>query len=90
MHKKPLLKRLELLLPRLSSFAAKHELSPQPPLKRDVPVFLHFTVHNRIVMLKVGTEAGGLERSPERKLVHGIGVLGPVMEVVRIDGEVLL
>jgi hypothetical protein len=91
MHKQPLaLNRLELLLARLSSLASKHQLRPERPFLRHIPLGLHLLVHNGVIMLQVGTETFGLERDPERELVHGGGVLGPGGEVVCVDGELLL
>jgi hypothetical protein len=91
MHEQPLaLNRLELLLPSLARLSTKHQLRPERPLLRHVPLGLHLLVDNGVVVLKVSTEAFGFKRNPECKLVHGGGVLGPGGEVVRVDGELLL
>jgi len=87
MHKDPLLKRLEGLLACLACLAAKHQLRPELPVKRNLVMLLHPLVDNGVVVLQVGAEAFGLEGNPQRKLVHGAGVLGPVAKVVRVDGE---
>jgi hypothetical protein len=88
MYKQPLaLNRFKLLLARLSSLTSKHQLCPERPFLGHIPLGLDLLVHDGVIMLQVGTEAFCLERDPERKLVHGGGVLGPGGEVVCIDGE---
>jgi hypothetical protein len=89
MHEHPLLQRLKLLLASLAGLATKHQLRAELPLERDLVVLLHLLVHNGVVVLKVGAKTFGLEGDPQRKLVHGVGVLGPVAEVVSVDGEAL-
>jgi hypothetical protein len=78
---------LELLLARLASAATKDKLRPELPLERDVPVISSLLVDDGVVVLQVGAEALGLKRNPERVLVHGVGVLGPVAEVVCVQRE---
>jgi hypothetical protein len=78
---------LELLLARLASAATKDKLRPELPLKRDAPVLSSLLVDDGVVVLQVGAEALSLERNPEGVLVHGVGVLGPVAEVVCVEGE---
>lgn len=91
MHKQPLaLDGLERLLASLARLSAKHQLGPELPRGRDLPLGLHLGVDNGIVVLEVGAEAFGLEGHPERELVHRRGVLGPGGEVVCVDGELLL
>lgn len=90
MDKQPLLKGLEVLGSGLASASTKDQLRPQLPLLRNVPVVLSLAVNDGIVMLEVGTEAGGLESDPGGVLVHGGGVLGPGGEVVGVQGEGLL
>lgn len=88
MNKQPLPKSLlELLLARLTATATKHQLAPELPLERDAPVLRRLLVNDGVVVLQVGAEALGLERDPQSVLVHGVGVLGPVAEVVRVEGE---
>lgn len=88
MHEQPLPKRpLELLLARLARTPAKHQLRAQLPLERDLPVVCSLLVDDGVVVLQVGAEALGLERNPQSVLVHGVGVLGPVAEVVRVQRE---
>ena len=41
-------------------------------------------------MLEVGTETLLLESSPEEVLVHGVGVLRPLGELVAVQRELLL
>jgi hypothetical protein len=38
-------------------------------------------------VLEVGAKALSLESNPQSVLVHGVGVLGPVTEVVCVEGE---
>jgi hypothetical protein len=38
-------------------------------------------------VLQVCAEALSFKRNPQCVLVHGVGVLGPVAEVVRVQGE---
>lgn len=82
-----LLEGLELLLSRLAGAAAKDELGSELPLLRNLPLLLGALIHNGVVVLEVGTEALSLQRGPQSVLVHGRGVLGPVTEVVCVDGE---
>jgi hypothetical protein len=87
-HKQPLaVCLLELLLAWLTSTAAEDKLSSQLPVERDVPLLSSLLVDDGVVMLQVGTEALSLERDPQCVLVHGVGVLGPVAEVVSIERE---
>jgi hypothetical protein len=78
---------LELLLTRLAGTATKDQLRPQRPLEGDAPVLSGLLVDDGVVVLKVGAEALGLERNPQRVLVHGVGVLAPVAKVVGVQGE---
>jgi hypothetical protein len=78
---------LELLLARLASAATKDKLPPELPLERDAPVLSSLLVNDGVVVLKVGAEALSLERNPDCVLVHGVGVLGPVTEVVCVQRE---
>ena len=88
MDEQPLAKSLlELLLTRLAGTATKDQLRPQLPLERDAPVLSGLLVDDGVVVLQVGAEALGLERNPQRVLVHGVGVLAPVAEVVGVQGE---
>lgn len=87
-NKQPLTESLlELLLTGLASTATEDQLRPELPLKRNAPVLSGLLVDDRVVVLQVGAETLGLERNPECVLVHGVGVLGPVAEVVGIEGE---
>lgn len=88
MYKQPLaLNLLELLLSRLARPSTKDQLAPQLPLQWDVPVLCSLLVDDGVVMLEVGTEALSLEGNPESVLVHGIGMFGPVTEVVCVEWE---
>lgn len=87
MHKHTALQRLRLLGPSVPRTPPKHQLRPELPVERDVVVFLHLLVDDGVVVLQVCAEAFGLEGNPQRVLVHGGGVLAPVAEVVRVDGE---
>lgn len=90
MYKQPLVVcLLELLLAWLACAAAKDELASQLPLERDAPLLGSLLVDDGVVMLEVGTEAFGLERDPQRVLVHSVGVLRPVAEVVGVERELL-
>lgn len=85
---KPLAKSLlELLLARLASTSTKDQLGPELVLKRDLPVLSGLLVDDGVVMLEVGAEAFSLEGNPEGVLVHGVGVLRPVAEVVCVERE---
>jgi hypothetical protein len=41
----------------------------------------------RTVVLEVGAKALGFKGNPERILMHCVGMLGPVAEVVRVYGK---
>jgi hypothetical protein len=45
------------------------------------------TLGMRTIVLEVGAEALGFKGNPERILMHGVGVLGPVAEVVCVYGK---
>lgn len=90
MNKESLAKSfLELLLASLASATTEDELTPQLPLKRDLPVLSSLLVDDGVVVLKVGAEALSLKSDPQSILVHGIGVLAPVAEVMGVQGESL-
>lgn len=78
---------LKLLLARLTSPATEDQLAPELPLKRDAPLVCSALINDGVVMLEVGTEALGLQRNPKSVLMHGVGVLGPVAEVVCVRRE---
>jgi hypothetical protein len=87
-HKQPRSVRLlELLLLRLAALSTKHQLGPELPLVRDAPVLGGLLVDDGVVVLEVRAETLGLERDPQGVLVHGVGMLGPVAEVVCVGGE---
>ena len=87
MDKEPLaLNLLVLLLARLASASTKDQLAPELPLERHVPVLRSLLVDDGVVVLEVGTEALGLQCNPESILVHCVCVLGPVAEVVGVEG----
>lgn len=87
-NEQPLAKSLlELLLARLASAATKDQLGPELPLERDAPVLSSLLINDGVVVLQVCAEALSLERNPQRVLVHGVGVLGPVTEVVGVERE---
>lgn len=88
MNKQPLAEcLLELLLTSLAGAATKNKLRPELPLERNAPVLGNLLVDDGVVVLQVGAETLGLERNPQRVLVHGVGVLGPVAEVVCVERE---
>jgi hypothetical protein len=88
--KQPLaLDLLELLLARLAGTATEDQLAAELPLKGDVPVISSLLVNEGVVVLQVGAEALSLESRPQGELVHGVGVLAPVAEVVCVQGELL-
>ena len=90
MHEQPLaVCLLELLLARLTSTATKDQLGPQLPLLGDVPVVGSLLIDDWVIVLEVSAEALSLERDPQSVLVHRVGVLGPVAEVVGVEGECL-
>lgn len=74
------------LLPRTIRDVAKHELSLELPLLRNAECLGGLLVGNGVVMLEVCSETLSLKGSPEVILVHGGCVLGPLGEVLRIDG----
>jgi len=89
-HEQPLaVCLLELLLARLTSTATKDQLGPQLPLLGDVPVVGSLLIDDGVIVLEVSAEALSLERDPQSVLVHRVGVLGPVAEVVGVEGECL-
>lgn len=87
-HKKPRAKCLlvRLLVTRAARPPTKDKLAPEFPFEWNLPVLGGLLVNDGVVVLKVGTEALGLEGYPESVLVHGVGVLRPVAKVVRVDG----
>jgi hypothetical protein len=87
-HEKPLaVCLLELLLASLTRAATKDQLGPELPLEGNIPVLSSLLVDNWVVVLEVSTEALGLKRNPQSVLMHGVGVLRPIAEVVGIEGE---
>jgi hypothetical protein len=89
-NKQPLAESLlELLLAGLARTSTKDQLGPELPLKWDAPVLGSLLVNDGVVVLQVCAEALSLKSNPERVLVHGVGVLGPVAEVVGVKGELL-
>lgn len=88
----PLLNRLECLWQTrfLGQTLAKHQLCIELPVLGDAPLRGDLGVDDGVVMLQVGTEALGLEGGPEHDLVHGGGLLGPVVELVGVGGVGLL
>ena len=88
MNKQPnILNRLKLLLTRFPSLTPKDQLGTKLPVKRNIPSLLDLAINNRIVVLEVCAKAFGFEGDPEGELMHGGGVLGPVGEVVGVEGE---
>lgn len=83
---KPLLDRLEGLLPGLALLLPKHQLRIQLPVLVDAPRRLHLLVDERVVVLQVGAEALGLQRRPHGQLRHAVALHGPGREAVRVDG----
>lgn len=73
--------------PRTFCQPAKHQLSLQAPLKRNVPLRRGLLVGQGVVVLQVAAEAFGLESCPHHVLVHGRGVLGPWREPVSVLWE---
>jgi hypothetical protein len=56
----------------------------------NLPEVLRLLIDDGIVVLQVAPEALGFEAGPERELVHGRGVLGPLGELVSISWILLL
>lgn len=89
-NEEPLAKGLlELLLARLATAATEDQLGPELPLEGNAPVLSSLLVNDGVVVLQVSAEALSLERNPQRVLVHSVGVLGPVAEVVGVKRECL-
>jgi len=84
------LQGLEGLVHGLASWLAKDQLALQAPVERDVPGGGDLLVDQRVVVLQVGAETFLFKGRPDGKLMHGIGVLAPLRELVGIQGEVLL
>jgi hypothetical protein len=80
---------LELLLHGLASASAKYQLAAQLVSKRNVPVLRRLLIDDGVVVLQVSAEALGLERDPESILVHCVGLIGPVTEVVCVCRKLL-
>lgn len=76
---------LERLRTRLPSLSTKHQLRVQLPAGRNIPRSLHLLVNNWVVVLQVGTESLGLERSPDGELAHAVGLRRPDGELVGVD-----
>jgi hypothetical protein len=86
MDKQPLaMCLLELLLASLTGTATEDQLAPELPVKRDVPVLRSLLVDDGVVVLEISAETLGLKGNPQRVLVHGVGMLGPVAEVVGVE-----
>jgi len=80
---------LELLLTGSASAATKDQLSAKLPLERNAPLLSSLLVDNGVVVLEVGAEAFSFKRDPQGILVHGVGLLRPVAEVVCVFRECL-
>ena len=90
MYFKAAFNRGELLVCGGRSNAAEYELGAQGPAGGDLPLFGHGLVDDGVVVLQVGSDAGGGEGGPHRVLVHGVGMFGPHGEVGGVGGELLL
>lgn len=88
-HLNPLLNGLLGLLTRSSLRATEDHLRNEAPLSRQVPLLRDSGVDQRVVVLQVCAETQGLEAGPHEVLVHGVGVVGPRLEMVREGGEFL-
>jgi hypothetical protein len=87
-HEQPLAEcLLELLLTRLTGTSTEDQLAPKLPAERNIPVLGRLLVDDRIVVLEIGAKALCLEGDPQGVLVHGVGVLRPVTEMVCVEGE---
>lgn len=80
---------LELLLASPASTATEDQLSTELPLEWNAPLLSSLLVDNGVVVLEVCAEALSLKRNPQGILVHGIGLLRPVAEVVCVFRECL-
>jgi hypothetical protein len=80
---------LILFLVNPASAATKDQLSTKLPLERNAPLLSSLLVDNGVVVLEVGAEALSLKRDPQGILVHGVGLLRPVAEVVCVFRECL-
>lgn len=78
---------LELLLAGLTSPATKDQLTPEFPLEWDAPFLRRTLIDDGVVVLEVGAKAFCLKRDPKRILVHSVGVLGPIAEVMCVKRE---
>lgn len=60
------------------------------PVRGDVPSLGNLLVDDGIVVLEVGAETLSLQSCPNSKLSHAIRLRCPAVELVLVDGEVLL
>lgn len=92
MNEQPVLDRLECLLSRARTFRwrTEDELSLQTPRKRNVPDLTRLLVRQRVVVLQIASETLSLECRPQHKLVHCVGVLRPLRELVGVAWKLLL
>lgn len=91
MNKQPFtLNWFESLFTGLLRTASKYQLRFETPLMGNLPEVLHVLVNDRIVVLQIAPKALSLESRPERELVHGRGVLGPLGELISIYRKLLL
>lgn len=63
---------------------SKDELCVKLPILWQAPLCGDLLVDDGVVVLEVGAEAFGLESGPEDELVHGVGLLCPVAELVGV------
>ena len=87
MHKQPVLDRLKFLLLRLPLGLPKHQLGLQAPFGGHLPLIVHPLVDDGVVVLQVASEPVRLQRGPDDVLGHAGRVLGPLGELVRVDGK---
>jgi hypothetical protein len=95
MHKQPptrnrLARLIRQLLPRTFLQPTENKLRLQLPVRRDIPNLRGLLVGQRVVVLQVGSQPLGFERRPGRELVHGGRVLGPLGELVGVEGDFVL
>lgn len=80
----------EGLLTSRGSWSAENQLSRQFPVLGDVPSLSDLLIDQRVVVLKVRAESLLLKSSPDRVLVHSVGMRSPDWELVSVKGEFLL
>ncbi len=86
-HLQPPFHRLFRLFARGRGGLAKGHLRDELPAFGNIPAFGHGFIDERVIMLQGSAQALRFQRRPNGKLVHGVGVLRPYGELVRIEWE---